>query len=126
MGTAKTVVLESCFALHCNSLYPAYSDEIYFLLSGTFEITDSERRFTGAIRVMLKWKFAYQPPSGAAVASDSENCIEIKKSVAPKLVSEEETQPPTVSPSLTSSVTVSSVTNLKKLRDTKDLLQQIT
>ncbi|XP_048814872.1 protein fantom isoform X3 [Lagopus muta] len=75
-------------------------------ISGTFEITDSERRFTGAIRVMLKWKFAYQPPSGAAVASDSENCIQIKKSVAPKLVSEEETQPPTVSPSLTSSVTV--------------------
>ncbi|XP_052541675.1 protein fantom isoform X3 [Tympanuchus pallidicinctus] len=75
-------------------------------ISGTFEITDSERRFTGAIRVMLKWKFAYQPPSGAAVASDSENYIQSKKSVAPKLVSEEETQPPTSSPSLTSSVTV--------------------
>ncbi|XP_042677452.1 protein fantom isoform X6 [Centrocercus urophasianus] len=75
-------------------------------ISGTFEITDSERRFTGAIRVMLKWKFAYQPPSGAAVASDSENYIQSKKSVAPKLVSEEETQPPTSSPFLTSSVTV--------------------
>uniref|UniRef100_A0A669QRN2 RPGRIP1 like n=1 Tax=Phasianus colchicus TaxID=9054 RepID=A0A669QRN2_PHACC len=75
-------------------------------ISGTFEITDSERRVIGAIRVVLKWKFAYLPPSGAAAASDLENYTQNKKSLAPKLLSEQETQPPSFSPPLTSSVTV--------------------
>lgn len=95
------------------------------MLSGTFEVTDSERRVTGAIRVELKWKFAYLSPSGAAVAADLENNIQNEKSMAPKLLSEQEMQPPAFSPSFTSSVTVSNLTNLKKLRDTKDLLQQV-
>ncbi|XP_001234248.4 protein fantom isoform X1 [Gallus gallus] len=75
-------------------------------ISGTFEVTDSERRVTGAIRVELKWKFAYLSPSGAAVAADLENNIQNEKSMAPKLLSEQEMQPPAFSPSFTSSVTV--------------------
>uniref|UniRef100_A0A8C9FG95 RPGRIP1 like n=1 Tax=Pavo cristatus TaxID=9049 RepID=A0A8C9FG95_PAVCR len=75
-------------------------------ISDTFEITDSERRVIGTIRVELKWKFAYLPPSGAAVAADLENYIQNEKSMAPKLVSEQEMQPPDFAPSFTSSVTV--------------------
>ncbi|OXB83960.1 UNVERIFIED_CONTAM: hypothetical protein H355_015471, partial [Colinus virginianus] len=75
-------------------------------ISGTFELTDSERQVTGAIRVELKWKFTYLPPSGAAVAANLENYIQNEKSMATKLVSEQEMQPPALSPPFTSSVTV--------------------
>ncbi|XP_021264051.1 protein fantom isoform X2 [Numida meleagris] len=75
-------------------------------ISGTFELRDTERQVTGAISVELKWNFAYLPPSGAAVAADLENYIQIEKSMAAKLLSEQEMQPPALSPSFTSSMTV--------------------
>ncbi|NXJ06987.1 FTM protein, partial [Odontophorus gujanensis] len=75
-------------------------------ISGTFELTDSERQVTGAITVVLKWKITYLPPSGAAVAADLENYIQNEKSMATKLLSEQEMQPPALSPPFTSPVTV--------------------
>lgn len=94
------------------------------MLSGIFELTDSERQVTGAIRVELKWKFAYLPPSASVMAVDLRNYIQNEKSMASKLLAEDEMQNPVPSP-LTSSVTVSNLTNLQKLKDTKDLLQQV-
>ncbi|XP_065589340.1 protein fantom isoform X2 [Cyrtonyx montezumae] len=75
-------------------------------ISGTFELTDSERKVTGAITVELKWKFTYLPPSRATVAADLENYIQNEKSMATKLLSEQEMQPPALSPPFSSSVTV--------------------
>uniref|UniRef100_A0A8B9ICY5 RPGRIP1 like n=1 Tax=Anser brachyrhynchus TaxID=132585 RepID=A0A8B9ICY5_9AVES len=75
------------------------------LASGIFELTDSERQVTGAIRVELKWKFAYLPPSASVMAADLRNYIQNEKSMASKLLAEEEMQNPVPSP-LTSSVTV--------------------
>ncbi|XP_075366717.1 protein fantom isoform X4 [Mycteria americana] len=72
-------------------------------ISGTFELTDSERRATGTITVELKWKFVYLPPSGSTVAADLVNYIQNEKSVATKLLAEEKTQTPALSPSFTSS-----------------------
>nr|XP_047931285.1 protein fantom isoform X9 [Anser cygnoides] len=74
-------------------------------ISGIFELTDSERQVTGAIRVELKWKFAYLPPSASVMAADLRNYIQNEKSMASKLLAEEEMQNPVPSP-LTSSVTV--------------------
>ncbi|NXI61900.1 FTM protein, partial [Anseranas semipalmata] len=74
-------------------------------ISGIFELTDSERQVTGTIRVELKWKFAYLPPSGSAMAADLGNYIQNEKSMATKLLAEEAMQPPVPSP-FTSSVTV--------------------
>ncbi|XP_062442428.1 protein fantom isoform X3 [Rhea pennata] len=70
-------------------------------ISGAFELTDSERRATGTIRVELKWKFAYLPPSGSALAADLVNYIQNEKSMATKLLEEA----PALSPPFTSSVT---------------------
>uniref|UniRef100_A0A8C3GN55 RPGRIP1 like n=1 Tax=Cairina moschata TaxID=8855 RepID=A0A8C3GN55_CAIMO len=74
-------------------------------ISGIFELTDSERQVTGAIRVELKWKFAYLPPSASVMAVDLRNYIQNEKSMASKLLAEDEMQNPVPSP-LTSSVTV--------------------
>ncbi|XP_062442429.1 protein fantom isoform X4 [Rhea pennata] len=71
-------------------------------ISGAFELTDSERRATGTIRVELKWKFAYLPPSGSALAADLVNYIQNEKSMATKLLEEA----PALSPPFTSSVTI--------------------
>ncbi|XP_026712538.1 protein fantom isoform X2 [Athene cunicularia] len=73
-------------------------------ISGTFELTDSERCATGTITVELKWKFVYIPLSGSTVAADLVNYIQNEESVATKLLAEEKTQPPALSP-FTSSVT---------------------
>lgn len=99
-------------------------DKICILLSGTFELTDSERRATGTITVELKWKFVYLPPSGSTMAADLVNYIQNEKSIATKLPAEEKTQTPALPLSFTPSVTVSNLTNSQKLRDIKDLLQQ--
>lgn len=99
-------------------------DKICILLSGTFELTDSERHATGTITVELKWKFVYLPPSGSTMAADLVNYIQNEKSMAIKLPAEEKTQTPALPPSFASSVTVSNLTNSEKLRDIKDLLQQ--
>ena len=94
------------------------------MLSGAFELTDAERRAAGGtITVELKWNSVYLPPSGSTMAADLSNYIENEKSVAAKLPAEEKMQTPAVSPSFTSSVTVSNLTNSQKLRDIKDLLQ---
>uniref|UniRef100_A0A8C0EK82 RPGRIP1 like n=1 Tax=Bubo bubo TaxID=30461 RepID=A0A8C0EK82_BUBBB len=74
-------------------------------ISGTFELTDSERRATGTITVELKWKFVYLPLSGSTVATDLVNYIQNEESMATKLLAEEKMQPPALSPSFTSSVT---------------------
>ncbi|XP_065496788.1 protein fantom isoform X2 [Caloenas nicobarica] len=74
-------------------------------ISGTFELTDSERRATGTITVELKWKFVYLPPSGSTMAADLVNYIQNEKSMATKLPAEEKTQSPALPHSFTSSVT---------------------
>ncbi|NXN56848.1 FTM protein, partial [Rynchops niger] len=74
-------------------------------ISGTFELTDPERRATGTITVELKWKFVYLPPSGATGAEDLANYIQNEKSMATKLLAEEKTQTSALSPSFTSPVT---------------------
>ncbi|XP_029880175.1 protein fantom isoform X2 [Aquila chrysaetos chrysaetos] len=74
-------------------------------ISGTFELTDSERCATGTITAELKWKFVYLAPSGSTVAADLVNYIQNEKSMATKLLAEEKTQTPALSPSFTSSVT---------------------
>ncbi|KAM6250486.1 protein fantom isoform 3-T5 [Spheniscus humboldti] len=74
-------------------------------ISGTFELTDSERRATGTITVELKWKFVYLPRSGSTMAAHVVNYIQNEKSMATKLLAEEKTQTPAPSPSFTSSVT---------------------
>uniref|UniRef100_A0A8C3PT75 RPGRIP1 like n=1 Tax=Calidris pygmaea TaxID=425635 RepID=A0A8C3PT75_9CHAR len=74
-------------------------------ISGTFELTDPERRATGTITVELKWKFAYLPPSGSTMGEDLGNYIQNEKSMATKLLPEEKTQTAALSPSFTSSVT---------------------
>ncbi|KAM6057942.1 protein fantom isoform 2-T3 [Chlamydotis macqueenii] len=73
-------------------------------ISGTFELTDSERRATGTITVELKWKLVYQPPSGSPMAANLVNYIPNEKSVATKLPGEKKKQIPALSPSFTSSV----------------------
>ena len=83
------------------------------MLSGTFELADSERRATGTITVELKWKFVYLPPSGLTMAADLVNDIQKEKSMATELLAEEKTQTPALSP-FTSSVTVSNLTNSQK------------
>ncbi|KAM9623669.1 protein fantom isoform 4-T6 [Morphnus guianensis] len=74
-------------------------------ISGTFELTDSERCATGTITAELKWKFVYHAPSGSTMAADLVNYIQNEKSMATKLLAEEKTQTPALSPSFTSSVT---------------------
>ncbi|XP_059680675.1 protein fantom isoform X1 [Gavia stellata] len=72
-------------------------------ISGTFELTDSERRATGTITVELKWKFVYLPPSGSTMAADLVNYIQNEKSMATKLLAEEKMQTPALPPSFISS-----------------------
>lgn len=74
-------------------------------ISGTFELTDSERHATGTITVELKWKLVYLPPSGPTMAADLVNYIQNEKSMATKLLAEEKMQTPALSPSFTSSLT---------------------
>lgn len=95
------------------------------MLSGIFELTDSERHATGTITVELKWKFVYLPPSGSTMAADLVNYIQNEKSMANNLLAEEKMQTPALPPPYTSSVTVSNLPNPEKLRDIKDLLQQV-
>uniref|UniRef100_A0A8C8RJJ5 RPGRIP1 like n=1 Tax=Pelusios castaneus TaxID=367368 RepID=A0A8C8RJJ5_9SAUR len=83
-------------------------------ISGTFELMDSEGHTSGTINIELKWRFAYLPPSGSAMAADLVDYIQNEKSTTTKLPEVEETQTLTLNPS-TSSVSVSNVTNTKKL-----------
>ncbi|NXP78104.1 FTM protein, partial [Ramphastos sulfuratus] len=73
-------------------------------LSGTFELTDSERRAAGTITVELKWSFVYLPPTESTMAADLASLIENEKSMATEFLTEEKTQTPTLLPSFTSSV----------------------
>ncbi|XP_032854500.2 protein fantom isoform X1 [Tyto alba] len=73
-------------------------------ISGTFELTDSQKHATGTITAELKWKYVYLPPRGSTVAADLQNYIQNEESMATKLLAEEKTQPPAPSP-FTSSVT---------------------
>ncbi|XP_075571323.1 protein fantom isoform X2 [Pelecanus crispus] len=74
-------------------------------VSGTFELTDSERHATGTITVELKWKFVYLPPTGSTVAADLVNYIQNEESMATELLAEEKMQIPALSSPFTSSVT---------------------
>ncbi|XP_064016455.1 protein fantom isoform X2 [Pogoniulus pusillus] len=73
-------------------------------ISGTFELTDSERHAAGTITVELKWSFVYLPPSGSTMATDLASLIQNEKSMATELLAEEKTQTSTLLPSFTSSV----------------------
>ncbi|XP_039736820.1 protein fantom isoform X2 [Pteropus medius] len=60
-------------------------------ISGIFELTDHEKHPSGTIHIILKWKFAYLPPSGAITTEDLGNFIHKEESeVVPRL-------PPTTS-----------------------------
>ncbi|XP_050778480.1 protein fantom isoform X5 [Gopherus flavomarginatus] len=74
-------------------------------ISGTFELTDSEGHSSGTINVDLKWRFAYLPPSGSAVAADLVSYIQNEKPMATKLPVKEEVLTLTLTPSFTSSMT---------------------
>ncbi|XP_051485535.1 protein fantom isoform X2 [Apus apus] len=74
-------------------------------ISGTFELTDSERCAAGTITVELMWKFVYLPPSGSTIAADLENHIQNEKTMATKLLAEEKQQTPALPASVVSSVT---------------------
>ncbi|NXW64226.1 FTM protein, partial [Eurystomus gularis] len=74
-------------------------------ISGTFELTDSERCATGTITAELKWKFVYLPPSRSTIAADLGNYIQNEKLIATKLLGEKKTRTPAPSPSFTSLVT---------------------
>ncbi|XP_027475448.1 protein fantom isoform X4 [Zalophus californianus] len=44
-------------------------------ISGVFELTDHKKHPAGTIHVILKWKFAYLPPSGSVTTKDLGNFI---------------------------------------------------
>nr|XP_010594385.1 protein fantom isoform X2 [Loxodonta africana] len=44
-------------------------------ISGIFELTDHKKHPAGTIHVVLKWKFAYLPPSGSVTTEDLGNFI---------------------------------------------------
>uniref|UniRef100_A0A2K5CP82 Protein fantom n=1 Tax=Aotus nancymaae TaxID=37293 RepID=A0A2K5CP82_AOTNA len=44
-------------------------------ISGIFELTDHQKHSAGTIHVILKWKFAYLPPSGSITTEDLRNVI---------------------------------------------------
>uniref|UniRef100_A0A8C3HDU5 Protein fantom n=1 Tax=Chrysemys picta bellii TaxID=8478 RepID=A0A8C3HDU5_CHRPI len=89
-------------------------------ISGTFELTDSEGHSAGTINVELKWRFAYLPPSGSAVAADLVSYIQNEKSTATKLPVKEEVPTLTLTPSFTSSMT-SPIAD----EDNEEILQKI-
>uniref|UniRef100_A0A8D1LSX5 C2 domain-containing protein n=1 Tax=Sus scrofa TaxID=9823 RepID=A0A8D1LSX5_PIG len=49
-------------------------------ISGIFELTDHKKHPAGTIHVILKWKFAYLPPSGAITTEDLGNFIHKEES----------------------------------------------
>ncbi|XP_044112068.1 protein fantom isoform X1 [Neovison vison] len=49
-------------------------------ISGIFELTDHKKHPAGTIHVILKWKFAYLPPSGSITTKDLGNFIHKEES----------------------------------------------
>ncbi|XP_057568734.1 protein fantom isoform X2 [Hippopotamus amphibius kiboko] len=49
-------------------------------ISGIFELTDHKKHPAGTIHVILKWKFAYLPPSGSITTEDLGNFIHKEES----------------------------------------------
>ncbi|TEA24735.1 hypothetical protein DBR06_SOUSAS15410015 [Sousa chinensis] len=49
-------------------------------ISGIFELTDHKKQPAGSIHVILKWKFAYLPPSGSITTEDLGNFIHKEES----------------------------------------------
>ncbi|XP_045662758.1 protein fantom isoform X1 [Ursus americanus] len=49
-------------------------------ISGVFELTDHKKHPSGTIHVILKWKFAYLPPSGSITTKDLGNFIHKEES----------------------------------------------
>ncbi|NIG59847.1 protein fantom isoform X3 [Pontoporia blainvillei] len=49
-------------------------------ISGIFELTDHKKHPAGSIHVILKWKFAYLPPSGSITTEDLGNFIHKEES----------------------------------------------
>nr|XP_055188475.1 protein fantom isoform X3 [Nyctereutes procyonoides] len=49
-------------------------------ISGMFELTDHKKHPAGTIHVILKWKFAYLPPSGSMTTKDLGNFIRQEES----------------------------------------------
>ncbi|XP_021116548.1 protein fantom isoform X3 [Heterocephalus glaber] len=63
-------------------------------ISGIFELTDHQKHPAGTIHVILKWKFAYLPPSGSVTPEDLGNFIHRKE---PEII---QRLPPTSSDSI--------------------------
>lgn len=51
-------------------------------ISGIFELTDHKKCPAGTIHVILKWKFAYLPPSGSIITEDLKSVIHKEESEA--------------------------------------------
>lgn len=51
-------------------------------LTGIFELTDHKKHPAGTIHVILKWKFAYLPPSGSITTEGLGNFIHKEESEA--------------------------------------------
>ncbi|XP_059986189.1 protein fantom isoform X1 [Lagenorhynchus albirostris] len=49
-------------------------------ISGIFELTDHKKQPAGSIHVILKWKFAYLPPSGSITTEDLGNFVHKEES----------------------------------------------
>ncbi|XP_007110101.1 protein fantom isoform X4 [Physeter macrocephalus] len=49
-------------------------------ISGIFELTDHKKHPAGSIHVILKWKFAYLPPSGSITTEDLGNFVHKEES----------------------------------------------
>lgn len=49
-------------------------------MTGIFELTDHKKHPAGSIHVILKWKFAYLPPSGSITTEDLGNFIHKEES----------------------------------------------
>lgn len=49
-------------------------------MTGIFELTDHKKQPAGSIHVILKWKFAYLPPSGSITTEDLGNFVHEEES----------------------------------------------
>lgn len=71
-----------CFSLSLIAikLHSSINYNYFCNLTGIFELTDHKKHPAGTIHVILKWKFAYLPPSGAITTEGLGNFIHKEES----------------------------------------------
>ncbi|XP_054552847.1 protein fantom isoform X2 [Talpa occidentalis] len=67
-------------------------------ISGIFELSDHKKLPAGTIHVILKWKFAYLPPSGSITTEDLGNVIREEESEVQRLLPSSSVGTPVVAP----------------------------